>query len=157
MNIYLSLITCIALIITITLFILWSLLSLLDTNASTSNKNSKLMITIGSVVGLVFFCLFILYAPISTVYDCYVNYTSNLQLTIPTFTISSLYTAESLFYISMILHALFFYIFAFSTIVTFLYTTFDFTLFKIVVRVFFNYLWRRFTSKFISMPIWWNW
>lgn len=156
MNIYLSLITYAALI-AITLAILWSLLSLLGTNVDTSNNNSKLMITIGSVAGLVFLCLFILYAPISTVYSCYANYTSNLQLTIPTFTISSLYTAESLFYISMILHALFLYIFAFSTIVTFLYTTFNFTLFKILIRVFCNYLWRRFISEFISMPIWWNW
>ena len=70
-------------------------------------------------------------------------YIVNVHSVSPVLTIRSVYTSESLFYISMFLHALFFYIFTFSTIITFLYTTFDFVFFRIVVYIFWTYLTQR--------------
>jgi hypothetical protein len=144
MNIYLSLVSYFTLLTIISL----TLGSLFNTN-NVKTKILSLLVMTSSKLTVVLLLVSVFYAPTLTVYNLCVNCTSSLQLTIPTFTISSLYTAESLFYISMILHALFFYIFAFSTIVTFLYTTFDFTLLKIVIRVFFNYLLRTFITRLL--------
>ena len=52
------------------------------------------------------------------------------------FLISNKYSAQNLFYISMLLHAIFFYMFAFSTVYTFLITEFN----SLYVRIFFRFV-----------------
>lgn len=89
-------------------------------------------------------------------YFIYRWYIMNVYTITPAFIINSLYTSKNLFYISMFLHALFLYIFSFSTAVTFLYMTFDFIFVKIILRVLWAYLKQKFinllTNK-IDMPI----
>ena len=135
MNMYLSLVIHLTLL-TLVLLTLASLSNV--SNVKTKILNLSAMAGVKLVTATLLAS--ILYVLISTVYNLCINCTLSFQLTVPVFTISSLYTAESLFYISMILHALFFYIFTFSTIVTFLYTTFDFILLKIIIRVLCSYL-----------------
>ena len=67
-------------------------------------------------------------------------FTYNVSSLLPSLIINAMYTTQSLFYISVVLHIIFFYIFIFSTIYTFCLTTFDFIYLKIFIYTVLTFL-----------------